>query len=79
MEDKIRDIMASVFGIDPAKINSNTSSENLEGWDSLKSINLVTALEEGFDIRFEEEDIVNMLDYKMICLMVAEKLKINHR
>ena len=64
MENRVKEIMASVLGLDISEINDNTSTDTVEKWDSLKSINLVMALEEEFGIKFDEEDIMNMPNYK---------------
>jgi len=74
MENRVKGVMASVLGLDISEINYNTSTDTVEKWDSLKSINLVMALEEEFGVKFDEEDIMNMLNYKIICLIVKEKL-----
>jgi acyl carrier protein len=74
MEARIRAIMSSVFGVESHRINDDTSPETLEVWDSLKHMNLVLALEEEFQIQFDEEDIMNMLNFKLIKFLVNERI-----
>jgi acyl carrier protein len=66
MENKVKNIMSAVLSIDIELINNNTSPESVEEWDSLKQMNLIVALEEEFEIEFEDEDIIEMMDYKSI-------------
>jgi len=73
MEDKVKEIMASVFEMDPADINGDISSDEVEKWDSLHHMNLIAALEEAFDIEFDEEEMVELLSYKLILLSIKEK------
>ncbi|MBI5574567.1 MAG: acyl carrier protein [Elusimicrobia bacterium] len=76
LEHKLKKIMALVFEVNILKINENASTDTLQKWDSLKHINLITALEEEFSIRFNEKDIANMTNYKMIYAALKEKNKI---
>ncbi|MBN1384081.1 MAG: acyl carrier protein [Elusimicrobia bacterium] len=75
MSEKIKTVMASVFDVDLPEIDDNCSADTLEKWDSLKHINLITALEEEFGVSFSNEDISNMVNYKLIHLTLQEKLK----
>ena len=74
MEEKIKRIMASVFEMDVSEINENSSPETIEKWVSLQHMNLIVALEEEFGITFREDEIVEMLDYKIICKTVKAKI-----
>lgn len=58
MEQKIKEIMASVFGMNVSDIGDSASASNIEVWDSLKQMDLVMALEEEFNIEFDDEDLI---------------------
>lgn len=75
MENKIKQIMSAVFETDISNITDDASPDTIDNWDSLRLINLVAALEEEFDIEFEEEEIVEMLNFKLISILVSEKLQ----
>ncbi len=72
MENRIKKVMSEVLGIDEASISDSTSPENVESWDSLKQMNIIVALEEEFDIEFNDEDIIEMLNFKLINEIVKE-------
>lgn len=74
MENKIKDILATVLEIDSSIINEDSSPDTIEAWDSLKHINLILAFENEFDIEFEDEDIVNMLSLSSIITTIKNKL-----
>lgn len=74
MEDRIKNVMAAVFEIDAKDINDASSSDSIDNWDSLNLMNLVVSLEEEFDIQFDDQDIVEMLNFKLICEIVKQKL-----
>ena len=61
MDNRIKKIMSTVFEVPVEKIYDKSSPENIETWDSLRHMNLVVALEEEFNIEFNDEEIL-MLD-----------------
>jgi len=73
MKNRIKNVMASVFEMDPENIKDDASPETIENWDSLKHMNLIVALEEEFQIEFEDEEILDMVNYKIIAVTLQEK------
>jgi len=55
MNEKLRAIVAEVLELDPALITVETSVENQPKWDSLRHMNLIFAIEDGFSVRFEDD------------------------
>jgi acyl carrier protein len=71
-DEKIKKVMSAVFEIPVENINDDSSPDSIGNWDSLHHMNLVIALEEEFNITFNEDDISNMLNYKLIKLTLSE-------
>jgi acyl carrier protein len=46
LEQRIREILADILGIDVAQIGDSTAFDRTPGWDSANHINLVVALED---------------------------------
>ncbi len=74
MENRVKKVIAEILDIEISSINDNTSPETVESWDSLKQMNIIVALEEEFDIEFSDEDIVEMLNFRLICEVVRGSL-----
>lgn len=74
MENRVKKVIAEILDIEISSINDNTSPETIESWDSLKQMNIIVALEEEFDIEFSDEDIVEMLNFRLICEVVRGSL-----
>jgi acyl carrier protein len=74
MEEKIKGVFNDVFDVSISEINDNSSPDNIEMWDSLYHTNLIIALEEAFSISFEPEEIIDMLNFKLIKLTIEEKV-----
>ena len=49
IEQRVRNILFSVLGIEIHKINTNTSPDTVDNWDSINHLNLMIAMEEEFD------------------------------
>ena len=56
MEEKIIDLLAKQFRIDPASIDANTNIVEDLGADSLDLLQLVTSFEDTFDVEIPDED-----------------------
>jgi acyl carrier protein len=66
MKEKIRKIMAAVFEMNAVDIEDSDDSTTIPNWDSLNHMNLIVALEEEFDVRFEDDEIVDLTSLKAI-------------
>lgn len=62
--------MAAVFDVPATEITEDASAHDINGWDSLKHMNLVLALEEEFDIHFDEAEIPSLVNFRIIAATV---------
>ncbi len=75
IEKKLKNVFSVVFELPPDFINENSSPDNIDNWDSLKHMMLISALEEEFDIQFSDEEMLELLNYKLIKHILTEKFK----
>lgn len=54
-EQKLRNVLAVMLQSPVEEISDSTEMDAVEGWDSLKHLKIVLALEEAFDVSFDEE------------------------
>ncbi len=73
--NKIKEIMATVFNVEKSAINDDSSPETLETWDSLQHMNLIVSLEEEFGITFNDDQVTDMLDFKSVVKAVEDNGK----
>ena len=66
MENKLQEIVAAILSVNRSEVNENSSSENIDTWDSLNHMNLIMAIEEEFEVTFEEEEIIEMTSIKAL-------------
>ena len=68
---KVIDVISNVFNIEKSKINQKMNSDNVDGWDSLKHMNLIIALEEEFNINFQDFEIIQINSFKKIIEVIT--------
>ena len=73
ISERIKQVMGVVFDISPDQINEESSIDNIENWDSLKHLNLILALEEEFVISIPDEEVGNLVNFKLISLVINEQ------
>lgn len=74
MQERIKHVIAAVFGLDDQTITEESCSINtIEQWDSLQQIRLVLALEQEFDIEFDDEEIPQLTNFSTIQSLVSDK------
>jgi acyl carrier protein len=74
LDQKLADLLASVFDIDRGLITAASSVDNVQGWDSVNHMHLVVVLEEEFGIEFKDDEAVELISFELIRSYLKEKL-----
>ena len=74
MHDQLVELMASVFGVAKSEIVSGIVYGGFPKWDSLRHMTLVVALEEEFNVTFDEDEITDMLSFDLILNILNDKI-----
>lgn len=56
--EKLNQIFRQVFEDDEITISPEMTANDVDGWDSLSHINLITAIEAKFNIRFTRKELL---------------------
>ena len=75
--DRVKSVISAVFEIPADKIGEESSPDNIESWDSLKHMNMVVALEDEFNIQFTDDELIELINMKLIMVIIREKLSGN--
>ena len=67
-------IFCQVFDDDSIEIARNTTADDIDGWDSLSHMNLIVAVEMGFNIRFNTKDVRALKDVGDLIDTIDKKL-----
>jgi len=72
---KLKEVLSAVFEVSIESITDESSSDTIENWDSLRHLNLIIALEEEFDVVIPDEEVGNLVNFKLIVLVINDLLK----
>ena len=67
---KLNNILCKVFRLKENELDDKLTMEDIESWDSLTHMDLITSIEEGLDIQLTMDDIMNMKDISTIRTIV---------
>ncbi len=70
---KLQPIFQELFLDDELKISESTSPLDIDEWDSLAHVNLLSTVEKSFGIRFTAEDMGNIENVSTLLATLAER------
>ena len=71
---KINEIFIDVFDDPSIVIGEETSAKDIEDWDSLTHITLISAVEEEFGIKFAMKDVLGMKNVGEMVNIIMEDM-----
>nr|NQU89370.1 acyl carrier protein [Bacteroidota bacterium] len=76
MKERIKEVISAVFNVPVNIIDDRASPDTIESWDSLNHMNLVAALEEEFDVRLSDQEILEMQNFMLIISILKEHISL---
>jgi acyl carrier protein len=74
MENKLKHIFAENLGIEESIVTDDLRYASIPQWDSVAHMALVAAIEEGFDIMIDTEDVIDMSSFEKAKEIVTKYL-----
>lgn len=72
--DRLNAIFQDVFDDDSLTVGPNTTAKDVEDWDSLSHITLISAVEDEFRMKFSMKEVVEMKNVgEMISIIEARR------
>ena len=73
MKDELYKVFCEVFGHEKVKSSKRLSKEYCYGWDSLKNLELMVAVENKFETKFSLEDLERITSFNDILDILDKK------
>ncbi len=70
---RLNEIFQDVFDNEELVVTEETSANDVEDWDSLRHITLISAIEKAFGIKFAMKDILEMENVGAMADIIAER------
>ena len=70
---ELNKIFIKVFDDDSIQLTENTTTDDIEAWDSLNHIQMITAVEKYYKIRFNLNELLNFRNVGDLCRSIQAK------
>lgn len=70
----LNDIFQMVFDDDTIQIRPEMTADDIDGWDSLSHVNLITAIEANFHIKFMQKELLKLKNVDDLYRLISEKI-----
>lgn len=75
--EKYNEIFVDVFSVDESELNELFTRDMVRSWDSIHQLNLVSYIEEVFDVMFGTDDALSLTSYLMGLEILSLKYNIS--
>ena len=72
--DTLNQIFCMVFDDDTIQIRPDMTANDVDGWDSLSHVNLITTIEAKFSIRFTQKELLKQRNVGDLIANIKQKL-----
>ncbi|MEO6707754.1 MAG: acyl carrier protein [Ginsengibacter sp.] len=72
---ELNKIFIDVFEDESIVLNENSTNSDIEAWDSLNHIQMITEVEKHYKIRFELNELLNFKNVGDLCKAIHGKIK----
>lgn len=75
LKERLNEVFRDVFDDSRIIVNENTTSDDIEDWDSLEHINLIGTVEQEFKMRFKMKEVSSMKNVGEMMSIIEERGK----
>lgn len=72
---KLTGVFQDVFDDESIELSDKTTADDIDGWDSLEHITLISAVEKAFKMRFTMKEVSGMKNVGEMMDILAERAK----
>lgn len=72
---ELNEVFRDVFDDDSITVSENTTANDIEDWDSLMHISLISAVEDEFTIKFTMKEVVGMKNVGEMADIILRELE----
>ncbi len=73
--ERLNEVFRDVFDDDDITVHAETTADDIEDWDSLEHINLISAVEDEFKMRFKMGEVSSMKDVGEMVSIIMQRGK----
>ncbi|MEM7025116.1 MAG: acyl carrier protein [Pseudomonadota bacterium] len=73
MNQKLAEIVSELFDLEPASVEDTLTPEDVELWDSLNHLRLVTAVEQEFGVKLSTSEIESIVNLAVLRDLIEQR------
>jgi len=73
IKEELTKVFEEVFDEDQLELTPETTSNDIESWDSMSHVTMLMAVEDHFNIEFEQWEIMNLPDVGALLALIEKK------
>jgi acyl carrier protein len=73
---RLNRVFQNVFDDDSIRVTPDTTADDIEDWDSLEHITLISAVERAFKMKFKMKEISSMKNVGEMAAIIQERSKL---
>ena len=74
MKERIKNLMADILKVDVAMLDDDLEIGELQEWDSMHHMMIISGMEKEFGIKFQREELVDLENVGDIVALVEDKV-----
>lgn len=75
MDEQLKEVFATALDLETGEIKEDSSQDNLEDWDSLGHLNLISEVEKKFKVKITMDEVMEMTTYAKVKEVVSNHLE----
>ncbi|MDE7361754.1 MAG: acyl carrier protein [Oscillospiraceae bacterium] len=75
VKSRLTEVFRDVFDDEDIELSDSTTADDIEAWDSLEHITLISAVEKEFKMRFTMKEVSGMKNVGEMMNIIAERAK----
>ena len=75
MINEVNEIFIKILDDHSIVLNENTTTDDIDAWDSLNHIQIIIAIEKNYKIRFNLNELLNFKNVGDLCNGIENKLR----
>ncbi len=72
--DKVREILISILQHEKFEMRNDLTAADVDGWDSLTHMSIITEIEEAFNIKFKLRELNKLKNMGTLIELIQSKL-----
>lgn len=73
MNSQLQELIAKILLVDPNTVTPETRQEEIEDWDSMTHLVLISDIEQEFDVKFTDDEVTEIESVDDIIELLEQK------